>query len=386
MFKRIIDKNPAILNASILIVDDNDTSRFIAEKIFIDAGFKKISFAYDGAEALASIEKNLPDIIIADLYMPKMNGFEFISKVRSMEDYDHLPIIVQTASKAPEDTRKVYIDGANDVFYKPISKEESLARTVFHLENSMFRKRIEKELNAARELQKSILPTEDDIVTIKEKYSIDEASLFITSSEIGGDFWGFKKISHAELGVFTVDITGHGVAAALNTFRVHSILNDANNFFSSTSLFLKKLNKRIKQLMPTGQYCTIFYGVINFQDNFVQYANAASPGAIIIRSNGEHEILRSAGLPLGVSDDTDYESFEAKFSQNDIMLLFSDALIESENAAGDFLEIEEIINLSIENRSKSATEIMKLIEKLFKDHVGNVAVNDDLTLNVYKRN
>jgi sigma-B regulation protein RsbU (phosphoserine phosphatase) len=386
MFKKIIDKNPAILNASILIVDDNDTSRFVAEKFFLDAGFKKINFAHDGAEALSYIEKKLPDIVIADLYMPKMNGFEFISKVRSMEDYDHLPIIVQTASKTQEDIRKAYSEGANDVISKPISKEEVLARTAFHLENSMFRKRIDKELNAARELQKSILPTEEDVIIIKEKYSIDEASLFVTSSEIGGDFWGFKKISHAELSVFTVDITGHGVAAALNTFRVHSILNDANNFFSSTNLFLKKLNKRIKQLMPVGQYCTMFYGVINFQDNFVQYANAASPGAIIIRSNGEHEILKSSGLPLGVSEDAEYESFEAKFSQNDIMILFSDALIESENAIGDFLEIEEVINLCIENRSKSATEIIKLIEKLFKDHVGNIAVNDDLTLNVYKRN
>lgn len=386
MFKRITNKNPAILNSSILIVDDNDTSRLVAEKFYLDAGFKKISFANDGLDALRSIEKNLPDIVIADLFMPKMNGYEFISKVRSIEDFDHLPIIVQTASKTEDDIRKAYNEGANDVINKPVSKEELLSRTAFHLENSSFRKRIDKELNAARELQKSILPNADDVASLKEKYNVDEASLFVTSSEIGGDFWGFRKISHAELGVFTVDITGHGVAAALNTFRVHSILNDANNFFSSTSIFLKKLNKRIKQLMPTGQYCTMFYGVVNFDENFIQYANAASPGAIIIRSNGEHEILKSSGLPLGVSEDAEYESFEAKFHENDIMLLFSDALIESENADGEFLDINDVINICVDNREKSADNLVKLIEKLFKNHVGNVAVNDDLTVNVYKRN
>ncbi len=385
MYKKILARNPAVKKANILIVDDSDVSRAVSEKFFKDTGFTNIEFANNGASALKKIESFSPDIIIADIFMPKMDGYEFLNKIRSMEDFDHTPIIVQTSSTDPKEVAKAFESGANDVVSKPIQKEEILARTLFHLESILFRKRIEKELQAARELQNSMVPSAGDIERLEGKYEIQVASHFAPCSEVGGDFWGFKKISHNELGVFTVDISGHGVAAALNTFRVQSLLNDPSNFLSSSALFLKKINKRMVGLMPTGQFATMFYGVVNMMENFIQYSSAAAPGGLVIRKNGSVDALKASGFPLGVEESADYDLFEAKFEPGDTLFLYSDALIETANAKDVFLNLDDITKALISNKDRSAEDIIKAIVKLFKDHVGNCVISDDLTLNVYKR-
>jgi sigma-B regulation protein RsbU (phosphoserine phosphatase) len=385
MYKSILARNPLIRSASILIVDDSDVSRTISEKFFRDEGFSNFHFADDGKRALEAIKQINPDIIIADIFMPNMNGYEFLKNVRSIRQFDYTPIIIQTSATERAEVLKAFECGASDVISKPIEKHEILYRTIFHLENVIFRKRIEKELDAARELQNSIVPSEEEIDSLSQKYNIEIASIFTPCSEIGGDFWGVKKISHAELGVFTVDISGHGVAAALNTFRVQSILNDNNNFFSSTSIFLKKLNKRMAGLMPTGQYATMFYGVINFNDNYIQYSSAASPGGIIVRKNGAIEILKASGFPLSVTEDAEYDLFETKFLSGDSLILYSDALIESANEKGKFLTIEEICSVLSKNKDLNAKSLLSALNKKFLEHVGQESVNDDLTINVYKR-
>jgi sigma-B regulation protein RsbU (phosphoserine phosphatase) len=95
--------------------------------------------------------------------MPNMNGYDFLKKLRGRKEFDHIPIIIQTSSTDAKDIAKAFDSGASDVISKPIQKVELLARTTFHLENVLFRKRIEKELQAARELQNSIVPSESDI-------------------------------------------------------------------------------------------------------------------------------------------------------------------------------------------------------------------------------
>jgi sigma-B regulation protein RsbU (phosphoserine phosphatase) len=385
MYRSILERNPAVRNANLLVVDDSEVSRTVIQKFFQEEDFSNIEYASDGESALKKIETFSPDLIIADIFMPNMNGYDFLKKLRGRKEFDHIPIIIQTSSTDAKDIAKAFDSGASDVISKPIQKVELLARTTFHLENVLFRKRIEKELQAARELQNSIVPSESDIESAEEKYDIQIASNFTPCSEIGGDFWGFKKISHGEFGVYTVDISGHGVAAALNTFRLQSILNDHNNFFSSTSIFLKKLNKRMVELMPIGQFATMFYGVINMVDNFIQYSSAASPGGIVIRKSGEIELLKASGFPLGIEASADYDLFETKFEPGDCLILYSDALIETGNKKGAFLTQDEINAVLSKAKDSSANEMLKELIKKFETHVGDMPITDDLTINIYKR-
>jgi len=385
MYRKILSSNPVLKDANIVIVDDSDVSREIIQNIYTGLGFNNIFLMKDGAEALDNIRSINPDIIITDIYMPEMDGHALMRKVRGMEGFNFIPIIVQTGSTDSAEIKKAFESGASDVIYKPVRKDEILSRTTFHLENSVFRKRIQKELDAAKSLQLSMLPDQDELDALKEKYNIDIASVFLPCSEIGGDFWGVRKISHSELGIYTVDISGHGISAALNTFRIHGILDDSNNFFSSSSIFLKKLNKRMADLMPVGQFSTMFYGVININEDHLQYSSAASPGGMILRKNGKIDMLNGTGFPLGVNIDAEYDTHESPYKQGDSIIIYSDALIETPNENGDFLTDEEISRVLHACTETTATEMVEKLLKKFRTHIGDRPFADDLTINIYKR-
>ncbi len=385
MYRKILQRSPAIRSANIIIIDDSDISRYLVKSFFSGAGFTNLFFAENGQEALDNIGSINPDIVITDLLMPKMSGHEFIKKLREIKEYDHIPIIVQTASTELEERNEAFENGASDVITKPLQREELLSRVAFHLENVLFRKRVEKELESARELQFSMLPDEADVKSVETKYNIDVASCFMPSSELGGDFWGFKKISLSELSIYMVDVSGHGVAAALNTFRIQSLLNSPNSFLSSTSIFLKKLNRRMFGLLPVGQFSTMFYGVINLGDNMLYYSSAASLGGVIIKKNGNVLPLNANGAPLGVSIDADYETHQASYEKGDTIVLYSDALVESANDENKFLSQEEISDILSQSKELPAAKILENLTYAFRAHTGKSPVEDDLTINVYKR-
>jgi phosphoserine phosphatase RsbU/P len=387
MYTKILEQNPLLKNANIIIVDDNEVSLTVIKSFFAGVGFTNLHLAVNGKEALEKIRTMYPapDLIITDIYMPELDGYGLIKELREIKTLDYIPIIVQTSTKEQTEINKAFAAGASDVISKPVQKPELLSRSIFYLENVFFRKRIEEELNAGRELQLLIMPREDDIISLQEKYNIELAAHLIQSSELGGDFWGFRNISHSELGIYTADISGHGVSAALNTFRVHGALDDPNNFFSSSNLFLKKLNKRMCELMPVGQFSTMFYGVINTDEDFIQYSSAASAGGLLLRKNGSVENLKTIGVPLGASSDANYDATTIPFTKGDSVILFSDALVETANEKNEFLSEEKIKKILFDSKELSAGEILKNLLELFKQHLGGSTVTDDLTINIYKR-
>lgn len=384
MYKDILENNRAITSLNILVIDDSEISRKITEKFLRDLGFESISFAKDGHEGLKLLQEEKPRLIICDLFMPNMNGYEFIKKVREEEGLSGVPIIVQTSTTKASDINSTYIAGAHDVVLKPLQKEEFLTKVIFHLENSVYRSRVKEELESARKMQESILPDDTLIKNIEKKYKMELASYFAPSSEVGGDFWGVKEVSHSELAIFMADISGHGLPAAFNTFRVKSLIENSNNIFSSPAVFLKKINKKMKKFMPSGQFATMFYGVINIDTNKFRFSGAGCPEPYILRKSGNIEQLNTKGLPLGISKDVEYKETEVDFDEGDLLLTFSDALIETQNDHGEFFSEGKLNKTLSKKAGLSAHKTMEDIHERFKKFISGNEVTDDLTINVYK--
>lgn len=385
MYNAILENNPNLKKSNILIVDDGEVSLTVVENILRSKGFENISFATDGAEGLDALKNQNFDLVILDIFMPKVNGLEFCKEIRKTLDYAHLPIIMQTASNDGKTIADAYKAGANDVVSKPIQIEEFLSRIVIHLENFQYRKRVEQELEAARIMQASILPDEEEISDTSKKYSIEIAHKFSPCSELGGDFWGFKRISHSELALYSVDLSGHGVASALNTFRVHGVLQDPKNFFSSPAMCLKKINKKLYELLNRGTFATVFYGVINNLENYIQFSSAGCPSPIFVNSKGAGKIIVGKGYPLGIAEDANYETYENEFNKGDVLMLYSDALIETANDAGKLPDEEYFLKIVEANYTKSAQEILDAVNDAFFKYIGKNQPTDDLTINIYKK-
>lgn len=373
-------------NSHILIVEDVAVNRAIISRILKQRGFKTISIAIDGEEAYEKTLLLKPDLVILDLMLPRMDGYEYCRRIRQNPAFEHLPIVVQTVLSQPEQRSKAFACGASDLVTKPINAYELIARIVLLLEKQSllndlreYQDRIQHELSSARSMQHSIMPNQQLIKDLEARYSIKTQSFFQPSSEIGGDLWGIRMISEAECAFYIVDFSGHGITAALNVFRFQAMLQGLMLDMTDPASVLEKLNKKLKEILSIGQFATMFYAVINTLDDTLHYAAAGSTNPAIIKKDKSIEWLDGKGLPLGAANGAEYKNHTTTFTEEDGLLLYSDALIETANTEGGYITTE-----NIESCLKAASHPLAF-NKIIAEFKKQNTATDDLTIIMLSR-
>ena len=260
---------------------------------------------------LLIIEYNRPDLIILDIEMPQMNGIEFCRKITSDPGFKHIPIITQTGRTRGEDKQQIFDAGACDYVSKPIDQTEFIARIYSHLERtqlSLFHCRMQNEFAMASQTQQVLIPSDKMLNNVQQRYNVNVRHHKATCSELGGDFWGIHQLSDSKLVVYLVDFSGHGINAALNTFRLHTLMAQFYYHHKDPGEYLTQLNKELAALLPTGQFSTMFYGVINIKEHSLKYATASCPAPLIFRENGQVEIIDGSGYLFGTISDHVYKT------------------------------------------------------------------------------
>lgn len=327
----------------VLVMEDNPSNQILVTRLLNVVGIVQVDVAADGIEGLKMVAKNQPDLIILDITMPRMNGYEVLHHLKSAPQTKDIPVLIQTASDTRETRDKTFSSGATDFISKPINPLEFFARVKVHLENRQLVRglknklvQLDEELMAAHAMQIDMLPSFDALEKVKYKYALDIAHHFEPSSKLGGDFWQLFPISSTQMALYLCDFSGHGVAAALNTVRLHTLITQMNKQIGNPSGFLQKLNAQLYDLLPRGQFATFFCGIIDIERKTLTYAGAGSPPPFLC-SQGKITRLNTRGIPLGIVARPSYEDYTIAFNRDDTLLLFSDALTESPNQNGDRL-------------------------------------------------
>jgi len=231
--------------------------------------------------------------------------------------------------------------------------------------------------------QFSILPHEQEVRAIEQACGLDIASHFQPSSEIGGDFWGIKSLFPHQTALWTVDFSGHGVASALNTFRLQAYLKDKSDIDARPGEYLSYLNDKLLHLLSSGTFATMFYAIVDSQSDRLFYAAACNPPPIIFyKDSGEAEFLDGSGRPLGIGMNF-YQTRQASFASGDKLLLYSDALTESIYANGNYIGEQKILEIFKDCKEMSASAtIDRLVEYLKSVHA---VISDDLTICVCRK-
>jgi sigma-B regulation protein RsbU (phosphoserine phosphatase) len=350
---------PSVNDCRILIIDDNEFNRTLLQACFESSGIATLDFAVNGLEGLAKVASFEPDLVVLDIMMPEMDGYEFLRRLRSDEKHKDLPVLVQTALSSAEDRKQVFAVGATDLVTKPINRPELLARARIHLENRLlvgslqaYRARIQDELEMAKKMQEALLPSEETIAAIAKKYGIRLEAYFETSSEMGGDFWGVREIDDNNLAIFIVDFSGHGVTAALNTFRLHTLMEQKLPDLEDPASYFAEMNSALVRLIPRGQFATMLFAVIDIANDSITYTAAASPNPIAgLTSETAPAIHDGSGVPLGIAKGMKYANRKIPFPKGSYLFLYSDALSETLDKEGKCLDELGVLDLVTESLS-----------------------------------
>jgi len=326
-----------ITDARILVVGHGFALRRTIAEHLREAGFVNLVEVRDGVEALAAVRACRPELVITDLILANMDGFELCRQLRSDAATREIPILVETGL-ASDDRAKVFAAGATDLIIKPINSGELLGRVRVHLERrrlierlSEFQRDMRQELDQARAMQESLLPTDDDMRRLEQRYPIALASHYAASNGLGGDMWGITVIDDSRLKVFSVDFSGHGVGAALNTFRLHSFMVSGPRQADDAGRWLEQLNRFLCGVLPVGQFATMFCGIVDFRAATLQYASAATPSHLVLSAGSDQgfQLIDGTGFPLGVRREATYQNYVLPFAPGSKLFLYSDALVET---------------------------------------------------------
>ena len=195
-----------LAEARVMIVDDNRVNRHLLMALLERGGIRHVEMAEDGNDALARMDSFRPDLILLDLMMPNLDGFEMCARLRADPRWADLPVLVQSSLSRAEDRARAFAAGATDYVTKPINAMELLSRVRIHLHSRalvsdlrMYRQRTETELALARKMQERLMPSAERLAESEALTGVAIDAHFAPSSELGGDFWDFRRDGRGRL-------------------------------------------------------------------------------------------------------------------------------------------------------------------------------------------
>ncbi len=330
----------------ILAVDDDIITLELIKTVLPADDFSVTAFT-NPVDALASFKENSYDLILSDYFMLQMDGREFLEEVRKIGI--DLPFIFLTANTDVRQAIELIKVGADDYICKPFQASELIFRiekTIEQKKNQraieLFNARIVKDLESAALLQRALLP--------KPLAGIDNITfdwVFNPCNEIGGDTFNVFKLDNDHIGIFSIDVSGHGVSAALFSFALSKILSPLPDQSSLIRKYTEThrrimivppseiaghLNKRFPLDAITEQYFTLLYAILNRKSLEFRYVSAGHPPIIHHAYNFFPRAIYKTSPPIGFIPGFEYQEHIIYLKSGDRLYLYTDGIIETCNA------------------------------------------------------
>jgi sigma-B regulation protein RsbU (phosphoserine phosphatase) len=351
----------------VLIVDDSRLQRKILSSSVKRWGYDILE-ADSGIVALEICKTDPPDIVLSDWMMPKMNGLEFCQAFRNLSGENYGYFILLTSKSEKGEVAQGLEAGADDFLTKPVNANELRARIsagerILDMQRELTEKnRLISE--TLQELQRVYDSLDSDLIEAKKlqqslirertkSFDTAELSLLLRSSgHVGGDLVGFYPAGEGHLGLYAIDVSGHGISSALMTARLAGYLSasapDQNVALerlddgSWRSLppdqVIESLNDLVLDEMETEHYFTMLLADVDLKTGKMILGQAGHPHPAIQRKDGTIEQTGTGGFPVGLMYGITFESFEIQLNPGDRIALLSDGVTECPNPEGDMLE------------------------------------------------
>ena len=368
----------------LLVVDDTPANTRMVACVLRD--IYEIRIATDGPMALALVKTSpVPDLILLDVVMPEMNGYEVCARLKADPGTRDIPVIFLTGQIEAADEERGFQAGAVDYIQKPFSEAIIKARVQTHLTLQGVRKQLAEqlrtirgELETARRVQLSILPQE-----IPKIEGLEIAARYFPMAALGGDFYDFIVVDEKRIGILVADVSGHGTPAALIASMLKISLAAQIAHASQPAQVLAGLNQTLLGKFR-HHYVTAAYVFVNMEEKLLRYAGAGHPPLLLADgANGNSREVLENGLILSSFPGATYSQVELPLATGDWIVLHTDGITEARNRSDSEFGLDRLKECFKNHRGGTADELAdQLLSELWLwiERVAGDELKDDVTL------
>jgi phosphoserine phosphatase RsbU/P len=387
----------------LLVVDDNEMNRDMLSRRLERQGFK-VDLAENGLIAFESISANAFDLILLDIMMPVMNGYDLLEKLKADPALCHIPVIMITAVDDAESVARCIEMGAEDHLPKPFNPailrarvESALAKKRLRDREQVYAKSLERELAIGRQIQASFLPE-----ALPEVKGWELAARFQPARQVAGDFYDAFELPDGRIGLVVADVCDKGVGAALfmalfrSLLRVLAAQNVTGNDID-IDIDIDPQNVVVRTLTSINDYiahthsranmfATLFFGVLSPDSGALHYVNAGHDSPVVLEPGVSEPHRLEPGAPaVGLMPGLQFRAASMLLPPGAMLVAYTDGVIDASAADGEKFSEQRLLELLDARSSATATATLDRIESALAQHVGDAPRFDDITLLAVRR-
>jgi sigma-B regulation protein RsbU (phosphoserine phosphatase) len=375
----------------ILVVDDNDDNRYTLTLYLDLEGYSNVAVAHDGEEAIATLKQGAFDLVLLDVMMPKVDGYQVLTWMKGESRLRDLPVIMISALNEVNSIVRCIELGALDYLMKPFNPVLLKARVTSSLEKKRLRDeinahlaRLEEELDAARQLQLGMVPQFFPAPTSDRPVEVH--AMMEPAREVGGDLYDFFYCPDGTFCFLIGDVSGKGMPAALFMARTQSLirlaielLRSADGTRASPADIVARVNRELCQNNSEMMFVTLFIGMLHTETKELQFCNAAHNVPYRLRGGGVEALDGPKGLALGIEANAAYVPGRLSMAPGETIYLYTDGVTEATNQ-GDELFGEPRLEAVLRTiAQQSSAHVVKSVAAAISGFVAAAPQADDIT-------
>ncbi len=387
----------------VLVTDDSAAQRQMLAMQLARWGYD-VAQAASGPQALALARDSRFDIVLSDWVMPGMSGPDFCRAFRALPQDSYSYFVLISAKSGTSAIADGLASGADDFLTKPIDAAELHARLhagerILRMQSELRRRNrdlerlydaLQRDLAEARRLQLSLIP--DSVITFD---GAEAVFLMQPSGHVGGDLVGWFPLDTGRIALFSIDVSGHGVASALMAARIAALLSgqarDQNIAFQEgrplpAGAVVERLNRLLCADQQGDLYLTMIYADICLADGTVRLVQAGHPHPLHLSPHHPPVWIGEGGLPVGLFPTASYSPVTLRLSPGDRLVIPSDGVTECPGANPDMsgdLGAEGLAAIMQQAARLSGRSLHDALQSGLAAHAGTADFPDDVSAVIF---
>lgn len=393
---------------SLLVVDDSRAQRRMLSVLLGRWGYR-VTEAGSGEEALDACAREKFDIILSDWMMDGISGLEFCNRLRRMAGDTYSYFILLTSKSEKAEIADGLEAGADDFLTKPVAPGELRARLragerIIGMQAELLEKNrllgstltelqrvhdaLDRDLLQARAVQQTFMR--------ERRASVpggDVSILFQSSGHVGGDLVGWFRINTNSVILYSIDVSGHGVASAMLSARLAGLLSGAAPERNAAIVMssharretwapedvAQRFNRLILDELKVDQYMTMVYVQIDLLTGKGRLVQAGHPHPVILRRDGGFDRLGQGGLPVGLLEEASFTGENFVLLPGDRLFLMTDGITECPDPAGEELGEDGLLAMLTRHRAMPSGRLLEALVWDLAKYLGSDEFPDDVS-------